>query len=200
MERPLSSPPENLLRKTANLNVRSVYAAECYWAVKTEHLEAAMFLRGAAMTAFGYMDVKMGEIAIRLSHHAAYRGVRQTFPRTIEKRIEFFRWACDIAPQIKLIAHARFFLDRLEASLRLRHQMAHARMVVKTIGEWSHIRFDDFPHEKGNKPPKIPLGPEDILLIDFERTVRQLARLSRYGESLNHALIAWDELPSVPKN
>jgi hypothetical protein len=59
-----------------------------------------------------------------------------------------------------------------------------------------YIEFEHIPRVVGIKPPEVPQRRDPIQLANFEKTVRCLARLSRYGQSLNDAMLAWDGLPN----
>lgn len=56
-------------------------------------MEAALLLRGAILNAYGLIDTRLAEIALRCSVHDAYRDTAKDFPYGMPSRIAYLRQA-----------------------------------------------------------------------------------------------------------
>ena len=179
----LRNPPKNL--------GRSAYAVEVDpWARRGE-IEAALLFRGSIVSAFGYIETRLSELAIRTSVMDEYFGLREKLPFPFGKRVKYLREIFKLPPLMKYQPYACQFLDRLEENYELRNLVAHARMQVSP--DWG-ITFILYQHGDGNQIIEVR---KRILLSELEKAAWQLSRLSRLAQLLLERLEQDGILPSI---
>lgn len=182
---------DHYLRLPPKGPARSAYAIEVNpWARRAD-VEAALFFRGSIVSAYGYIETRLGEICIRCSRLEAYASKRKSFPDSTSKRIEFLKLVFAFGP---LAPHERFavlFLQKFERTQELRHQVAHARMQV--LPDWG-ITFEDITQSKGSS---LSLRNSRFTYADFETLAWRATRLSRLLQFLLDRLGAFDILPPM---
>ena len=170
---------------------RSAYEVEANPWARRGDVEAALFYRGTIVSAFGYIETRMGELAIRASRLDVYSAMRENFPFSAEKRSTYLRKVFSTGPLKSFGAIAGLALDRFDAAAELRHLVAHARMQV--LPDWG-VSFDDFPKSgRGG----LTVRRRRFLLEDLEREAWRAARLSRLCQHLLSRLNAFDILPEI---
>lgn len=184
-----SSPLNPLLRKAPNGIARSAYAVEINpWARKGE-IEATLLFRGTIISAFGYIETRLGDLAIRCSRLDQYAALRDSFPHSTEKRVAFLRRAFALAPLVPYQRYATLFLNRVEQAAGLRHMVAHSRMQV--LPNWG-VTFHDIPKAG---PGSITKRSHRLTLDQLELEAWKSARLSRLCQTLMDRLDAAGVVP-----
>ena len=186
-----SSPLNPLLRDPAIGTARSAYEVERNPWARRGDIEAALLFRGTIVSAYGYIESRLGELAIRCSRIPIYAAKRSSFPYSIDRRISFLRAAFHTGP---LAPHQRFaemFFDRVERTGALRHRVAHARMQV--LPDWG-ITFHDIPRADAGA---VMLRSHRMTMQELERSAWQAARLSRLCQHLLDRLDELEILPSI---
>ncbi|WP_435199216.1 hypothetical protein [Qipengyuania sp. 902] len=185
-----SEPLNKHLREAKGL-ARSAYAVEVNPWVPRGEVEAAIFFRGAIVSAYGYIETRIGELTLRISKIPQYAALREKMPYHADKRIAFLREAFSVGDLARFGGTADRFLLRFEAQAHLRHLIAHARMQV--MPAWG-VTFQDFPtvgHEgPQHRTRRMPLG-------DLEFLAWRAARLSRLGQHLMGLLEQTGLLPDL---
>lgn len=146
--------------------------------LKSRHLERILLARGAYVAAVAKLETGLTELAIRLSKHDDYFGLRETFPSRREDRLKFLILACDgqgpLGDKSRL---TRCFVRRFERYLRLRDILAHGDQSA-TSGSGDDdtlIRFKDYFAAKGGAEVRI----EPINLLDLEMSAIKACRSAR---------------------
>jgi hypothetical protein len=179
----LRNPPKNL--------GRSAYAVEVNpWARRGE-IEAALLFRGSIVSAFGYIETRLSELAIRTSVMDEYIGLREKLPFTFGRRVKYLREIFEIPPLIKYQPYAGQFLDRLEQNYELRNLVAHARMQV--LPDWG-VTFVHYRHGDDNQILEVR---KRILVSELEKAAWRLSRLSRLAQLLLERLERDGILPTM---
>lgn len=184
-------PIEGYLRSPPNNSGRSAYAVEVNpWARRGE-IEAALLFRGSIVSAFGYIDTRLSELAIRTSVMPEYLGMREKLPFTFQRRINYLREIFDTAPLERYQPYARQFLYRLEQNYELRNLVAHARMQV--LPDWG-VTFVHFVRGDGNQLLEVN---KRVLVSELERAAWRLCRLSRLTQFLLERIESDQILPPI---
>lgn len=179
----LRAPPKNL--------GRSAYAVEVNpWARQGE-IEAALFFRGSIVSAFGYIDTRLSELAVRTSVMPEYLDMREKLPFTFQRRIKYLRDIFETIPLDKYQPYARQFFDRLERNYELRNLVAHARMQV--LPDWGVI----FVHIERGVGNQLIQKTRRVPLDELERMAWRLCRLSRLAQLLLERVEQEGILPSI---
>ena len=118
------------LRRPPQGFARSAYAIEVNPWVRRGELEATLFFRGVIVSAVGYIETQIAELALRCSRLPQYESLRSTFPYSIQARLTFLQQAAALAPLNQLPNVAEQYAKRVERLLNDRNLMAHARMEV----------------------------------------------------------------------
>jgi hypothetical protein len=177
-------------RMTPSLWARSAYAVEYNPWTTCDQVEEALFFRGAIVSAFGQVETLLGDLCIRASRLPQYESLRQSFPRSAEKRVSFLRDAFSIYPLSSYRVIAYQFLDRFSATANTRHMMAHARMQVMD----KQVTFHDFPRTSN---VSITLRRQPFSLVELEAIAWRSARLGRLAHRLLNRLNRADVLPTI---
>jgi hypothetical protein len=173
-----SKPIESFLRKPPSGWARSAYAVEINPWVPRGNVEAALMFRGTIVSAYGYIETILGELAIRCSRLEVYANLRENFPYSIPKRLEYLRQLFSIGPCVPYNGIANLFFDRFELTAELRHQVAHSRMQV--LPDWG-VTFHDIPKAS---PTEINIRTNRVTLPELEELAWKAARLSRLCQRL----------------
>jgi hypothetical protein len=184
-----SKPIDEFLRDPPKGYRRSAYEVEVNpWARRGE-VEAALFFRGTIVSAFGYIETRIAELAIRTSRLEQYAEIRPNFPFSLEKRISYLRKVFERPPLSQFQGLAALALNRFEGAGELRHQVAHARMQVLS---GSGATFEDFP--KADREG-IALRRGRYTMEDLEQAAWRAARLSRLCQ---HLMVRLDQAEILP--
>jgi hypothetical protein len=173
-----STPLNSLLRKPPPGLARSAYAVEINPWVPRGNIEAALLFRGTIVSAFGYIETLMGEVAVRASRLDDYAGLREGFPHSAAKRSAHLRRVFASGPLAPFERLATLAFDRFDATAELRHLVAHARMQV--LPDWG-VTFEDFPR---NAPGGLIKRTKRLQMSELEQAAWQAARLSRLCQRL----------------
>ncbi len=173
-----SMPINSLLREPPAGLARSAYAVEVNPWVRRGDVEAALLFRGTIVSAFGYIETLMGELAVRASRLDDYAGLREGFPHSAGKRSAHLRRVFASGPLAPFKRLATAALDRFDATAELRNLAAHARMQV--LPDWG-VTFEDFPK---NAPSGLIKRTKRLQMSDLEQAAWQAARLSRLCQRL----------------
>jgi hypothetical protein len=107
-------------------------------------LEDAILFRGAIISAWGYIEMKLIELAIRSSHMSEYSKIRANYPYKLENRLGYLRKVLETdGPFSRYRNIGTQFLDRFEQAVEIRHLMAHASM--DAFPDWGITFFDYKP-------------------------------------------------------
>lgn len=156
---------------------RSAYEADINpWSRRGE-VEAALLFRGAIVSAYGYIETRMGELALRISKMAEYQDLRESFPYRTDQRVSYMRRAFARPPLNAFERIAAQALSRFEIAGTLRNQAAHARMTV--MPDWG-VTFDDYDRVDGEVHTRLDRYP----LMTLEGLAWQAARRSRLCQRL----------------
>lgn len=186
-----SRPLNDLLRDPPSGLARSPYAVEVNPWVPRGHIEAALLFRGTIISAYGYIETLMGEIAIRASRLDEYCQLRANFPHSAYKRSIHLRKLFAGGPLAQFCSIATVALNRFDGTAELRHLVAHARMQV--MPDWG-ITFHDFPK---NAPGGLIMRRKRLSMVELEREAWRAARLSRLCQRLIDRLDATGILPNI---
>jgi hypothetical protein len=96
-----------------------------------ELVEAAHLYRGAIIGGWGSVESSLIELSIRASHHPAYLGHREFYPKKFSSRIKFLNEIFDLPGP--LTPYSRFghaVVRRFVEAEDLRNMMAHARLAL----------------------------------------------------------------------
>lgn len=143
-------------------------------------LQHALFLRGVIISAAGYTEMSLTELAIRASRLPVYAAQRAKYPYLLKSRIKFLRDAIAV-PQGPLSAYSSLslrFLDRFEAMKEFRDMLAHAKLKV-LHDFWT---FEEFKLEAGDRLIRrvsAPFTHERLLYL--ARRAARISRLSQRG-------------------
>lgn len=183
---------EEYLRQPGGRFYRSSYAVEPNpWSRKGE-IEAALLFRGTLVSAYGFIETRLRELALRTSHLPQCKSIFVGLPFREKSLLTYLRAAFAQEPLKQFQCTAESFLSRFEAAGDLRHMAAHARMQV--LPGWGVV-LEHFP--KGGSPSKPLIERRRYPLADLELEARRAARLSRLGDSLMAQLIATGLLPEI---
>lgn len=171
--------------------VRSPYALEYNPWTSTSEIEKALFYRGVIVSAFGQIETKLSEIAIRASLVPEFLALRSTFPRRVEQRIAFLRRVFEIEPMVEHQSVANAYLDRFVGMATLRHMMAHGRMQVMGGGL---VTLHDFPRSDG---ASVVMRRQSFTFAGLEILAWRSAKLARAGHKLLARLEALKILPAL---
>ncbi|MFN3989210.1 MAG: hypothetical protein ACK4IS_03020 [Erythrobacter sp.] len=175
--------------------MRSAYAIEASpWSPK-ENIEAALLFRGAVVSAHGYIETRLAELALRSSIMTEYASLQATFPYRHSSRLSYLRRIFSLEPLKPYNNSAERFFARFDAGAEHRHVMAHAKMKVN--GSW--IVFEDF------KTGKIDTGQKGAILqrrftftlSDLEKIAWKSVCLSRICQRLANEVEKLEILPSL---
>lgn len=135
-------------------------------------LNNSMLCRGAIISAWGYIETTLIELAIRASHMDQYCSLSARYPYRLEGRINFMRKVLDSeGPFFQFRRHGHTFLDRFERAAELRHILAHAKMQILVM-----IIFVDYsPAQNG----MISRRYRRFTIDQLEQMARKATRLSR---------------------
>jgi hypothetical protein len=174
--------------------LRSPYAVEGNPWATTQDVEAAIFFRGAIVSAHGYVETRIAELCFRCSKLPQYADLRSSFPYSLGDRLSFLRKAFSAPPlHIYQETAERFFIN-VEQGAELRHIVAHARMQV--MPNWG-VTFHDFRTSKGGL---TDYRQHRRTLSELEREAWNAARLSRKCHRLATALESLALLPPLEAN
>lgn len=188
------SNPSGPLRRSEWQWAKSAYAIEVNPWVSREEAEAVLLFRGTIVAAYGYVESRLAEIAIRASRIEAYAGLRPTFPYAMDRRVAFLKDVFSRGPLGAYGAPAAKFLDRFMATTDLRHMMAHARMeLVGDLAGWG-ATFHDYRPDAGGT---IRYRRRRMKLAEIEHEAWAASRLSRLGQVLYVRLQATGVLPPI---
>lgn len=184
-------PVEGYLRGPPKNFGRSAYAVEVNpWSRRGE-IEAALLFRGSIVSAFGYIDTRLTELAIRTSVMPEYNGMREKLPFVFQRRVKYLREIFGMQPLIRYQPYARQFFERLERSYKLRNVVAHAQMQV--LPDWG-VTFTHFDWGDDNQLIKLT---ERFALPDLERLAWRFTRFSRLAQFLLERIEQDQILPSI---
>ncbi|CAD7341789.1 hypothetical protein FIM10_18670 [Sphingomonadales bacterium 56] len=182
------------LRETRSIFAKSAYAPENNPWVKRDEMDAALLFRGAILSAYGSIETRLAEIAIRCSRLDAYASIRTDFPYAMPRRLAFLRSAFSTGPLAPFERVADAFLTRFEASAELRHMMAHAHTQASgDLVGWG-ATFHDYQPTKGGA---ITYRARRMRLAELEAEAARAARFSRIGRRLYWHLDESGLLPPV---
>ena len=173
-----STSVEPFLRAPPSGLARSAYAVEINPWVRRGDVEAALMFRGTIVSAYGYIETRMGELAIRCSKLDIYASIRASYPFQIDKRLAYLRKVFSVGPLLPYTSIATQFFERFESAAELRHQVAHARMQV--LPDWG-VTFHDLPK---SGPGEITLRSNRKTLKELELLAWRAARISRLSQHL----------------
>lgn len=158
------------------------------------HLEEALLLRGAFIASMGMIETNLTELAIRASKHAAYTGIRATFPTRRPARIDYLDTVCrHKGPLSQCASLILGILSRFRANLDDRDLFAHGRMqVLSGAQDTTIVRLGDFYAEGGTI---VYRESHMITLPELRRKTERVARLSRTASDLYLRL--GDALPAL---
>ena len=126
---------------------RLAYTLEINPWVPDLYLKNAVLFRGAVVSAWGYIETKLIELAIRSSRMPEYSAIRATYPYKLDNRFGYMRRVlASEGPFSKYRSIGKKFLDRFEASADLRHLMAHGDM--QALPDWGVTFVDYRPNSK----------------------------------------------------
>ena len=183
-------PVLHLLRKTPKGFARSPYAVESNpWSRRGE-IEAALLFRGVIVSAYGFIETRLSDLAIQVSRLECYADLRSTFPYSTKKRLEFLRSAFSFGPLKPFERTAQQFFRRFEDKAEIRHLVAHCRMQV--LPDWG-VTLEDIDV----KDRKILRRTKNFTIEEFERLAFKAARLSRLAQLLSYKLDEKDILPKL---
>lgn len=180
----LRDPPKHGVR-------RSAYEVETNPWSRRGDVEAALLFRGTIVSAYGYIESRMAELAIRISRMPEYDGLRASFPFAMDKRVSYLRRAFARAPLSSVQATAELALSRFESASEMRHQVAHARMHVQP--DWGVV-FEDY---KRGDDGQLTHRTGRYLLDDLERAAWRAAWQSRLCQRLLDDLDRSELLPPI---
>jgi len=186
-----STPVEGFLREPPKNLARSAYAVEVNPWTRRGDIEAALLFRGAIVSAFGYIDTRLSELALRTSLMPEYIGLRANLSGLFGKRIGYLREVFAKPPLKQFEGFAAQFLDRLEAHYKIRNLCAHAKMQV--MPDWG-VTFEDYNPQRDNV---VSYRRELLLPSELERLAWRVSRLSRLCQYLLGKLDEQIELPSI---
>lgn len=183
---------EEYLRQPRGGFYRSAYAVEPNpWSRKGE-IEAALLFRGTLVSAYGFIETRLRELALRTSRLPQCESLRSGMPFREKSLLIYLRASFALEPLRQFQTTAEAFLSRFEAAGDLRHMAAHARMQV--LPGWGVV-LEHFP--AGGSPSEPLIEKRRFLLADLEREARRAARLSRYGDRLFAQLESSGVLPPL---
>jgi hypothetical protein len=180
-----------LRRPPAGRYLKTLYAVEANPWPQKEDIESALFFRGVVVSAYGSIETRLAELAIRISRLHCYASLKSEFPYKSENRLKYLREAFSFGPLKPYEKTAEQFCKRFENSAELRHLIAHAWMQV--LPEWGII-MKDFKVEKGGI---ITQRHRRFSLETLELFAYRTARLSRLAQMLSDRLNATDILPPM---
>lgn len=190
MERQPQGRIEDHLRLPRIWWMRSAYAIEVNpWAPK-EHIEAALLFRGAIVSAHGYVETRLAELALRSSKLPEYADIRDTYPYKHGQKLSYLRSVFLSEPLKPYQDTAERFFTRFDAGADLRNLMAHAKMDVDS----SWIVFEDFDI---GKKGAIQRRQFPFTLKDLEKTAWKAVCLSRICQRLADELESQNILPAL---
>lgn len=145
-------------------------------------LHEVMQLRGAYVAAWGTIETRLTELAIRASKHEKYSSIRASFPSRRPDRLKFLEAVCTaegpLKPFVGLIAAA---VQRFRAGLELRDMLAHARMqVLSGPGDGATITLKGYTAAGDSIASRNGLHS----LRDLRETTYRATRLSRCVDCL----------------
>ena len=184
-----SSPLNDQLRDPPGGLARSAYAIEINPWSRRGDVEAALLFRGTIVSAYGYIETQLGNLAIRCSRLPVYEQIRETFPFSMQARLSFLKTAFSTGPLKPHAGLALQFFARVEVGLELRHLAAHAQMQV--LPRWG-INFDDIPSAS---PVEVTSRYRHLTMQELELEAWRAARLSRLGQHLLGLLDSMKILP-----
>ena len=170
--------------------MRSAYAIEVSPWVNREQVEAALLFRGAIVSAHGYIETRLAELAIRSSRMTEYSELRATFPYPHKKRLAYLREVFSKAPLAAYRQTAERFLVKFDKGADFRHLIAHSRMQV----EGDLVIFQDFKVEANNTPMHRRLP---VTIWDLEKHAWKAVCLSRICQRLAEGLESAEILPRL---
>lgn len=189
----LSSVDEHLRLPPSNSWRRSAYEVEVNSWSRRGDVEAALLFRGSIVSAYGYIETMLGDLALTASRVPAYAALRDPFPHTADQRVSFLRRAFALPPLLPYQGWASLLLDRFESHADLRNLAAHARMQV--LPDWG-ITFHDLRREG---PASVSRRRQRMTISELEMAAWQAARLSRLCQRLIQRLEAKAVLPPSAK-
>lgn len=134
---------------------------------------AAMLYRGVIVSAWGFIETHLNELAIRCSWHPAYMPLLAKYPRLLNDRLQYLRRVLGVpGPLHSYRTFGQSFIDRFAASAALRNTMAHARMqLVPPMG----IKFIEVGRFDGDLQQRY----RRYQLEELAAMARRATRLSR---------------------
>ena len=159
--------------------------------VPESHVTAALFYRGAIVSAWGYIDTTLTELCIRSARMPEYRDIQKTFPSGLVKRLKYMRTVLQSpGPFATFEQPGLRFLARFEAEAPLRHLMAHGHMRV--LPDWG-ATFTDFRADGR----AIANRRKRFTLDQLRRLARKSTKLSRHVQRGRDAIEAAGFLPQM---
>jgi hypothetical protein len=182
---------KRFLRGPTTSWMRSAYAIEVTpWTTKGD-IEAALLFRGTIVSAYGYVETRLGELGYRCSAMPEYCDIEDQFPYRMPSRLSFLRRCFAGVPLVKFQDTAERFFIRFEGSAKVRHLAAHARMQV--LPDWG-ATFHDFYKPKGEH---MNYRTQRYKLRDLEKEAFRAAMTSRLCQRLADDLEAQQILPEL---
>lgn len=185
------TPIDSFLRRPPRNLARSAYAVEVNPWVRRGDVEAALLFRGTIVSAFGYIDTRLSEVAIRSSLMPEYEGLRGNLSFKFSSRMKYLREIIEFGPFFDFRNVAEAYLSRLEAHYEIRNIAAHAHMQV--LPDWG-VTFTDY---SPNKDRKITKRQRRLTLHELERSAWRLARLSRLCQTFIDELEQRTSIPAL---
>jgi len=143
-----------------------------------------LIFRGTIVAAYGYVETKLAEIAVRASRLAAYSNMRPKFPYQMNRRRAFLKAVFASGPLAQYSGMANAFLDRFEASSDLRHMKAHAHMELGADPKGWGVTFHDYTGVDGD----VCYRRRRVRLAELEHEAWCASRFSRLCQRLYHRL------------
>lgn len=181
---------EDYLRAPRIWWMRSAYAIEVSPWVKREQVEAALLFRGAIVSAHGYIETRLAELAFRSSAMPEYEKIRTTFPYKHGKLLAYLREIFSQPPLQPYRHTAERFFVRFDQGTDLRHLIAHCKMRVES----DQVVFEDFKMGVGGRPMHRRLP---MTIWDLEKRAWKAVCLSRICQRLVEELEALHILPPL---
>ncbi|OJU58969.1 MAG: hypothetical protein BGO08_04590 [Altererythrobacter sp. 66-12] len=170
---------------------RSAYEVEINPWSRRGDVEAALFFRGAIVSAYGYIETILGEICIKASRLPQYAVLRESFPHSADQRVSFLRRAFALDPLREYQPWATLFLDQFETHGELRNLAAHAYMQV--LPNWG-VTFRDL---RRDGPAMINSRSQRMTIPELEVAAWRATRLSRLCQHLVNRLNAAEILAKI---
>lgn len=117
--------------------------------VTRETVDAAHLYRGAIIGGWANVESSLIELSIRASHHPAYLGRREFYPKKFSSRIAYLNDIFNLpGPLAQYSRFGQAVVTRFVASEDLRNMMAHAQM--KVLPDWG-ATFHFFEPKTGSE-------------------------------------------------